>query len=530
VRVSPDGRRIAYAARDSEGKVSLRVHSLESNSARSLPGTEGVTGSFFWSPDSRFLGFLVSNKLRKVEAAGSPPQTICDLPGPWRAGAWSPAGVIVFSISDKGLMRVSDGGGVPSLLLAEGHTTSPSFLSDGRHFLYQRSVDSPENNGIYLGSLDAKPVEFTSRRILATQSSPLYAPSSDSAMGYLLFTREGTLMAQLFDSRRMELAGEAVPIAERFSNTGAFAASASATGVLAYRANPSPNSKLAWYDRSGKMLAASEPGPYNTLTLSPDGMRVAVAQYTEQEGNIWIHDSSLGPGTRFTFEKRADWMPVWSPDGSRIVWSAAGDAYNLHQKASSGAGKEEVVLKSAERKFTNDWSRDGRFLLYSSIGRGSDLWYLPMTGDDRKPRIYLQTEFNEYQARFSPDTRFVAYTSDETGRPEVYVRPFPDAASGKWMVSKSGGNQPQWRGDGKELFYISGDSKMMSVEVSASPAFQSLAPKELFLAPIFAPPNTNTTRYSVTADGKRFVIVCTDGSQAPTSITVILNWQAGLRK
>jgi WD40 repeat protein len=407
-----------------------------------------------------------------------------------------------------------------------------------------------EKSGMYLGSLDAKPEQQSSKRLVATISNVVYAPSSDPALGHLLFVRESSLMAQAFDARRLELAGEAVPIAEGLPDTGRPVFSVSTTGVLAYRRgfNSLPTTHLTWFDRAGKILGTvGEPGQYNSVALSPDGTRVAVSRNDPQSagraigglrGNtdIWLHEFTRGTSARLTFDAGVDWMAVWSPDGNRIIFASDRDgAYNLYQKVSSGAGIEEALLNSHETKYPYDWSQDGHFLLYAVAAQKYDLWVLPVTGDDHKPMPYLQTESSATQARFSPDSRWIAYMSDESGKSEIYVRPFPAASGGKWMVSKGGGNQPIWRRDGKELFYISADSKLMAVEVAAaSGTFQAGIPKALFAAPIWGGGAiNNVTRYDVTADGKKFLInsLPTETTSAPPSaITVVLNWQAGLMK
>jgi Tol biopolymer transport system component/predicted Ser/Thr protein kinase len=555
--VSPDGRRIAFPAAEN-GRIVLRIQSLDSLESRPLAGTEGVIGQVFWSPDSRFIAFSAPGKLKKVEASGGSPQTVCDIPmAAWYGGGWSRDGVIDFgTIRGQGLMRVSAAGGAASPLtlldLSRGEIfhTDPSFLPDGRHFVYQRYSSAEEKSGIYLGSLDAKPEQQGSKRLVATLSSVAYAPSSDPALGYLLFVREGSLMAQAFDARRLELAGEAVPIAEDLPDFGRPQFSVSTTGVLAYRTGGEtfPTTQLTWFDRAGKSLGTvGEPGQYNTVALSLDGTHVAVSRTDPQavggggrgtRGNtdIWLHEFARDTSTRLTFDPGMDWMASWSPDGSRIVFASARDgSMNLYQKVSSGAGNEEALLKSNETKFPYDWSQDGRFLLYAVSAQRHSLWVLPLTGDDHKPIPYLQAESNASQARFSADSRWVAYMSDESGKREVYVRPFPAASGGKWMVSRGGGVQPHWRRDGKELFYISADSKLMSVEVTAgSGTFQAGIPKALFAAPIWGGGvNNNVTRYDVTADGKKFLInsLPREGTAAPPSpITVVLNWQTGLKK
>jgi len=357
-------------------------------------------------------------------------------------------------------------------------------------------------------------------------------------------------MVQPFDTSRMELTGDAVPIAEGL-NAGSSWFSASTTGVLAYQTGGTTrtaNTQLTSFDRGGKNLGtAGEPGEYNTLALSPDGTQVAFDRTEPRavgsgrpRGNydIWVYEFARGTSTRLTSDPTIDGGPVWSPDGSRIVFFSGrdGSQYNLYQKASSGAGSEDALFKSSEAKFTQDWSQDGRFLMYSAQGQGSSafhLWVLPLEGE-RKPTPYLKSEFTESQGRFSPDGHFVAYSSNSSGKREIYVQPFPNPQGGKWIVSKGGGGQPRWRRDGKELFYISADSKMMAVEVSTAPVFKAGVPKVLFPAPIFGGGNTNNvTRYDVTADGKKFLInsVLPEASAPALSpITVVLNWTALLKK
>jgi Tol biopolymer transport system component/predicted Ser/Thr protein kinase len=433
--VSPDGRRIAFPATGQSGRTVIWIHSLDSLESRPLAGTEGVLSPLIWSPD---VVFTVQGKVKKVAASGGPPQTVCDLPGAWRGAGWSRDGVIALGVEARGLMRIPDTGGAASPLTTldtsrqETAHGSPSFLPDGRHFVYIRRSRAVGESGIYLGSLDAKPEQQDSKRLVATDSTAIYAPSSDPDWGHLLFVREGSLVAQAFDVRRLELAGEAVPIAEGLPLTGPALFSASANGVLAYATGGvagTITTQLTWFDRSGKLLGtAGEPGEYTVLTLSPDGTRVAVSRIDPQaagtgsggwRGNtdIWVHEFSRETSGRLTFDPATDTSPVWSPDGSRIIFSSDRDGlYNLYQKMSSGAGNEEALLKSNETKYAYDWSQDGRFLLFVAPQKDG-LWVLPLTGEDRKPIPYL-TEANASQARFSADSRWIAYTSGESGKSE----------------------------------------------------------------------------------------------------------------
>jgi serine/threonine protein kinase/WD40 repeat protein len=544
--VSPNGRMIAFQPMDRFGVSSsnmLWVRPLDSDDARPLPGTESF-GAPFWSPDSRFLAFYQNGKLKRVDVSGGTPQTLCDVPGAWRSGDWSRDGVILFGSVDHGLMRVSDSGGPVSPVTSidpswhEGFHASPSFLPDGRHFVYYR--DGPENRGVYLGSLDGKPEQQKS--LLAAVSSPaVYAHSTDPDTGYLLFQQEDALMAQPFDNRRLRVSGHAVLLANGLTNrSGHPRFSASETGVLAYfTSSMSAVTQLTWLDRGGhKLENVGEPRPQNSVVLSPDGSRAAVSQTlgpTSSDCDIWVRDFAQGTLERITSGPSQPWIAVWSPDGSHVAFaSRSSGSLGIYQKSSNGVGNEEILLKSDALLYPYDWSPDGRFLIYGRPGSHLDLWYLPVTGDDRKPRAYLQSQFSQSQAQFSPDGRFVAYTSDETGRSEIYVRPFPNASGGRWLVSTNGGTQPRWRRNGKELFYISADSKMMAAGVTTTPEFKKLDdPKAMFPVPVLSGGSAfNVFRYDVSRDGQRFLIdaSATEKAAARPPITVVLNWPALLKR
>ena len=546
--VSPDGRKLLIDT--TGGQAGLWIRDLEALEWRRLAGTEGAR-SPFWSPDSRFVGFSVGNQLKKIEIAGGPPQTLWDAPFATGTAAWNKDDVIVFGgLGGSGapMRRVPAAGGVPadvtSLDAAHGETAHSlaTFLPDGKHFLYLRT-GSANVAGIYAGSLDLKPAEQSRERILATSLS---APFVD---GNLLFMREGTLMRQPFDARKLRLRGEPVPLAEHLAINLAVGSFGASRDVLAYRTGTAAvGLQPAWFDRQGKMTGTfGEAGTDAGLALSPDATRAAARNALQQSnGDIWLLDFARGVRTRLTFRQSAGSYPVWSPDGSRIAFSsssAAGGALDtIFEKAANGSGDEKELLKKpGEVKFPTSWSRDGRLLLYSTAGvpkTRSDLWVLPLDGD-RKPKLLLGTEFNESMGSFSPDGRWIAYVSDESGRSEVYVRPFlaegssgPSLGEGKWQISKDGAAVvvPKWRNDGKEIiFRAPGGSDIagapMTVDVSANGAvFQAGIPKQLF-----APPQS--LGWDVTGDGKRFLMMVAAGQQnAQTPITVVLNWQAGLKK
>ena len=549
--LSPDGRQLAFAAAGSDGVQRLWVQPLDSLEAHPLPSSELVstTPPFFWSPDSRYIAFDAGGKLKKIDISGGAAQTLCDITALAVGGSWNRDGVIVFGQSAPAqpaavVMRVSANGGPPSPLTtldpsrAESYHAFPSFLPDGRHFIYLRFSAKTGNSGVYIGSLDARPEKQDSKRLLATDFGATYVPSSDSSSDQLLFFRDGALMAQPFDVSRLTLTGEPVTVAEQigsFLSFGFF--SASTNGTLAYRTGGSGGAfQLAWFDRQGKVLGRpGEPGTYLTMSLSPDGTRAAVTR-VDPNVALWLVDVSRGTSTRFTFGPSFSIRGAWSPDGSRIIF-ASGPSGDLYQKLTSGVKDEEVLLKSSDNKSPTSWSRDGRFLLYDSVvpmTTKADIWVLPLEGD-KKPFPFLQTEFNNHEGQFSPDGHWVAYVSNESGRDEIYVRTFsPDSTAaasstgGKWLISTAGGNGPHWRGDGKELYYVAADAKLMAVEIATNPVFRAGAPKVLFQAPqmggIFA-----ASQWDLTSDGKRFLFL-SPAEQSPAPFTAVLNWPSLLKK
>jgi eukaryotic-like serine/threonine-protein kinase len=551
--VSPDGRHLAFAATGSDGVARLWIRDLESLEVRTLSDSypvsikhHRVVPPFFWSPDSRFIGFQAGGKLEKIGISGGPAQTLCDVQGTAVVGgSWNRDGVIVFADNSRGLMQVSAAGGVASPLTTidlsrkEIVHVLPSFLPDGRHFLYLRASSNSENTGVYIGSLNTKPEEQDSRRLLTTTSGPVYVPSSDSDSGQVMFLRQGTLMAQPFDAHRLEPSGEAVPIAEQvgsFIDYGLF--SASSNGVLVYRSAVGQNYQLTWLDRQGKHLGTvAEPGAYNSIALSRDGRRVAASRTNPENTpnwDVWLIDVGRNTSTRLTYEQVRATFPVWSAEGSSVIFGSIHEGEtNLYLKSASGAGDQQLLLKSTggEQSATSS-SPDGRFLLYTAENpqTKSDIWVLPLQGD-RKPTPFLRTQFNESSGRFSPDGRWIAYTSDESGRDEIYVREFSSGsahgywdAAGKWLISKDGGTEPRWRGDGKELFYVASDGKFMSVDIRAKPLFEAGAPRPLFQLP------PGVIGGEVTADGRRFLIGVPLAQSASVPFTVVLNWQTALKK
>ena len=556
---SPDGRQLAFLAPGADGRDVVWIRALDSLEPHPLPGTENILVPVFWSPDSRFIAFQSGSKLKKIAISGGPPQDICDAFAGVFGGAWNREGTIIFGTTGNGIMQVPAAGGVPALLTTtEGRNevhTFPSFLPDGQHFFYLRA---PNNPGIYLGALNVKPEQQNSRRILSTPVMAVYTASADARVGHLLFLREGTLLAQAFDERSLQPQGNPIPVAERVGSlflSGLF--SASPSGALAYSAGPGVLwlSQLSWFDRQGRKLGdAGQPGSYSyaDFALSPDGTRLAASKVDPRLGQgetgIWLLDLLRGVSTRLTFDLSPDSAPVWSPDGSRVAFAAyRAGGYGIYQKATNGAGKEqELIRATGDPKFPDDWSRDGRFVLYTRRDPRThgDLWVLPVAGDGTASGTaapFANTEFSEGQGRFSPNAHWIAYASDESGRSEIYIQPFPAPPNGgsKTAISRDGGSQPRWRRDGKELFYVSSDGKLMAVDVSEKTMFNASVPKTLFQVPVaqIGHPEVNDEMgkgslqvlgWDVAPDGKRLLI--DTATKSSESVTVLLNWTVDLKK
>jgi Tol biopolymer transport system component len=558
--VSPDGRRVLFTAADENGVRRIYVRVLDTQESHPLEGTEGVVGVPFWSTDSKTIGFGDGMKLKKIDAAGGPPQVVCNSPGLVGGGYFTADGhTIVFGTAaggDDGIFQVPAGGGTRSTLTLldrsgrkEVFHAHPSPLPDGKHFLYVRAATGDEG-GIYVGSLDAKPEQQESQRLLADQTSPVYASAGGGGKGYLLFRRDETLLAQPFDPDARKLTGDAMPIAEQIATLGRFGAfSVSTNGVLAYRTAGSLTTQIAWVDRHGQVSgivdSTTSPSRFNAVSLSPDGTKVVAARQADQ-GNpysldLWMIDLVRSGSSRFTFDPAAEENAVWSPDGRRVAFvSNRTGIFDLYVEASDGTGAEQLLLKSSTNKATFSWSRDGHYLLYANHDpkTKSDLWALPVTPQgtsNGSPAPVIQGPFNEYQGRISPDGIWVAYSSDESGRGEIYVQPFlpSSGGGGRWMVSNGGGGAPRWRSDGRELFYMSDDRTVMAVDISPGSGFQASVPKKLFDAPPVAGPGGGvlTDRWDVSADGQRFLMIINPpGDAVSSSINVVLNWQGALKK
>jgi eukaryotic-like serine/threonine-protein kinase len=533
--VSPDGRYVTIAAAVN-GKRQLWLRPLDALQAQPIAGTEDATFPF-WSPDSRYIGFFAQGKLKKIAASGGPSQSLCNA-FDGRGGSWSREDVIVFSpnVPNHAIQRVQAAGGVPSdVTKTKGTQRYPVFLPGGRHFLYEVNGGSPEKNGIYLSSLDGN----ENRRVLADESSVAFAA------GHLLFIRENTLMAQAFDAGSGQASGDAFPIAEgvSFASEPNFApVTVSENGVLLYASGGFVGSnQIVWYDRAGKLLGpVGAPGNLFSPSISPDEKMVAFPRsVTGVKFDIWLRDLARGTDRRFTSDASTSLSPVWSPKGDRIVFTSnRGGVFNLYQRAANGSGQDELLLSTPNFKEPYQWSRDGRFIVYSENDpkTKADIWVLPVDqGADRKPVPFLKTEFNEFHGHLSPDSRWMAYTSNESGQPEVYVRPFP-ASEGIWRISNAGGARPCWRGDGSELFFVGADGKMTAVAVKAvtqpKPSFEAGAPVPLFDAHMgaIAGPEAHYQYYDVTADGKRFLVNTNNLAVSTPPLTVVVNWQAALKK
>ena len=535
--LSPDGRRLVFVATGSDRRRLLWLRTLDSLVAQPIAGTDGANAPF-WSPDSRFIAFTAQGRLKKIDASGGPAITLAP-EATAVGGSWNQDDVIVFAARPGRLYQVSASGGTPSPATVGDKSTAhsdPAFLPDGRHFLYQVTAlaNTGGAGGIYVGSLDP---QEPPRRLLEVNSNAIVSQD------HLLFVRDRALMAQRFDSDSLELTGNATTIAEDLE-VGSLPVSASfsgsATGALAYRTGAAViRTQLAWFDRSGaRRENLGDVVDQMSVALSPDGSHIVVSALdtTRNTRDLWTFDVARKLRTRFTFDPADELSPLWSPDGREIIFSSRRRGrLDLYRKPSSGAGEEaELLTDNQNNLYPGSVSRDGKLLLYFNgnalSATGNDLWVLPLSGDG-KPTPFMQTEFNETYGAFSPDGRWVAYTSNESGQNEVYVAPFP-GPGGKWQVSQGGGAYPRWRGDSAEIFFHVPEGPLMAASVDGrGSAFVVGAVKPLFEPRVrevgFA--GSTGVSFDVSPDGQRFLLLATEDTPTELPITLLVNWAEGLR-
>jgi eukaryotic-like serine/threonine-protein kinase len=523
--ISPDGHAVAYSARDAAG-TSLFVRPIDGDTAVKLPGTEGAA-ALFWSPDSRSIAFFAAGKLKRVQASGGPPENICDT-ADMRGGTWNSEDVIVFA-SSKGLQRVKAVGGepVPLSVPKDAIVQSPYFLPDGEHFLYLSSPASPTNTApqgsggaIYAGSIGSSETV----RLANAQSNAAYAEP-----GYLLYHREGTLYAQPFNTKKLALTGEPTRLADKlpYSSTGVAAFSASRTGILIFRRPPdsiaqgtpgSPASNnvssipLVWADRTGKksdQLAAG--APWAGVALSPNGKRVAIHRHDADGGDVWIFESGQADPAKFTFDATQDnSSPVWTPDGTQIAFASHRNGkWGMYIKLADNSRNEELLIESDAALAPMSWTPDGQTLVYWNLAAKTqgDIWALPLKGE-KKPFPILMSPADERHPQVSPDGKWIAYSSNATGRSEIYVQPYPQGT--KIQVSLNGGVFPRWGNGGKEIYFMSllsaGNLMMSNIHVTGA-SIQRDDPKVLFQTGYFdSVHNTQYHPYAVSSDGQRFLM------------------------
>ena len=530
VALSPDGTQLAYPAR--QGRIQqLYLRPLEGLEAKPIPGTEGATGPFF-SPDGKWVGFFAGGKLKKVSVSGGETLSLCDAPDP-RGASWGSGGMIVFAPTrDSALQIVSDAGGTPRPLTQmaedEGSHRWPEFLPGGEAVLFAASDGGANWNKAEI-AVQSLRMTGERRNLIRGGTHPRY-----DASGHLVYAQGGNLMAAPFDPRRLEVTGGAVPVVEgvlqsTFSGAAQFSLSAKETLVYVPGSEHAMERRLMWVTRSGVEQPLPAPArAYRGPRLSPDGREVAVA-VEGQETEVWLYDLSRETLTRLTFQRGTSYNPVWTRDGKRITFNiTSSPEAGIYWLRADGSGGLERLCECGGAPYS--WSPDGKLLTFlnGTPATGNNTWLLRM--DDRKAEPFFQTSFNQGATQFSPDGHWVAYISDETGRREIYVQPYP-GPGGKWQISTDGGTEPLWNPNGKELFFRSGD-KMMSAEITTHPRFSAAKQKLLFegqYQPSQAP--VPTANYDVSPDGQRFLMLKPGGQdQAATQINVVPNWLEYLKR
>jgi serine/threonine protein kinase/Tol biopolymer transport system component len=535
--VSPDGTRLVFSAGALGAQPSLWMRRLDGSQSEPIPGTEEAAFPF-WSPDGQFLAFFADGKLKKVDLSGGPVVTICEAE---RAvgGTWGRDGTILFTPTPSSpLYRVPSSGGKPApatKLDQKRHETThryPHFLPDGRHFLYAAANlagagDDP-TNAIRLGSLSGG----DDRLVVPGLANPFYSS------GYVFYAREETLFALPFDAKQLVARGEALPVAQKVSGFVNFLHytpfAISETGLLVFQPDVPVPSRLVWFDRGGKELGSvGEPDLYGNLRLSPDGRKLALDIFDSRRSRseVWAVDLSSGARTKLVSGDAQNSNPIWSPDGDRVAFASDRKGKGIHSDVwvkSINGGTEELLLQSADNRIPEDWSRDGRFLSFNAIPvsgrRNQQVWFADLASG-RKSTGFQTNALSQFESRISPDGRWLAFTSDESGRVEIYVVPFP-SGTGKWQISAAGGALPRWRGDGQELYFLSIDNKLMAADVNVGSSFHAASP-----APLFAfHPNLNSNVFDVAADGKRFLANSVPADLSSPPLTLIANWPAALEK
>jgi len=529
--LSPDGKSIAYPTQPADGKRMLSIRSIGSESGQPVAGTENISG-MLWSPDSRRVAIVAEGVLKIIDLASGSSRQLGAI-GATRGGSWNGNGTILLArVSDNVIVRMSDSGGSPTPVtkLDAGRKEIlhglPVFLPDGRHFLYVAVGGTPEDSGIFVASLESSDAPV---RVIQVQPNR-FNGMAYVAGGYVVYQNEGRLIAQRTDEQARPQ-GTSTVVADNLDNTF----TVSNTGLLMYRrATPTAGKQLLWFTREGRQVGQVGPvDNYANVDISPKGDRAAVDIFTNNNQDIWVVDLQRSVAQPVITEPFRDWTASWSADGSRLVFASTRNdgVTKIYEKSSTGAGAETILPSGDVSSIPVHWSADGKYIVFSRLRQGNtasyDTWLLPLFGE-RKPAPLLETGFDKFQARVSPNSDLIAYSTNESGNYQIVVQTFPDASGGKWQISANGGFEPKWRRDGRELYYLGADGKLMSVSI-AGPPFSAGRPVELFQTPLAvnrAQP-TRDRRYDVAPDG-RFLMVIPSATGPDAPYSVVVNWNVGL--